>query len=50
VNAYRALHDPPTPEMLNAADRLGILVIDEHRIMGTTPEITVQLERMVGGA
>jgi len=47
VNAYRASHHPPTPEMLDAADRLGILVIDEHRMMGTTPEIAGQLGRMV---
>ena len=47
VNAYRASHHPPTPELLEAADRLGILVIDEHRMMGTTPEIVGQLERMV---
>jgi len=47
ANAYRCSHHPPTPEMLDAADRLGILVIDEHRMMGTSPEIRGQLERMV---
>lgn len=47
VNAYRASHNPPTPELLDAADRLGMLVIDEHRMMGTTPGIRSQLERMV---
>lgn len=47
VNAYRASHHPPTPELLDAADRLGMLVIDEHRMMGTSPEIVSQLERMV---
>lgn len=47
VNAYRTAHNPPTPEMLDAADRLGMLVIDEHRMMGTTPEIADQLRRLV---
>jgi beta-galactosidase len=35
-NFYRASHNPPTPEMLDACDRLGMLVIDENRLMGTT--------------
>ncbi|WP_294391695.1 beta-galactosidase GalA [uncultured Sphingomonas sp.] len=47
ANAYRASHNPPTPEMLDAADRLGMLVIDEHRMMGTTPEIRDQLDRLI---
>ena len=47
ANAYRASHNPPTPELLDAADRLGMLVIDEHRMMGTTPEIRDQLDHMV---
>lgn len=47
VNAYRASHNPPTPELLDEADRLGMLVIDEHRMMGTTPEIRGQLERLI---
>lgn len=47
VNAYRASHHPPTPELLDEADRLGMLVINEHRMMGTSPEITHQLERLI---
>jgi beta-galactosidase len=47
VNAYRASHNPPTPELLDEADRLGMLVLDEHRMMGTTPEIRGQLERLI---
>jgi beta-galactosidase len=34
-NAYRCSHNPPTPEMLDACDRLGMVVIDENRLMGT---------------
>ncbi|WP_031236672.1 beta-galactosidase GalA [Asticcacaulis sp. AC460] len=47
VNTYRASHHPPTPELLDEADRQGMLVIDEHRMMGTTPEIRGQMERMI---
>lgn len=35
-NAYRCSHNPPTPELLDACDRLGMLVIDENRLMRTT--------------
>jgi beta-galactosidase len=35
-NVYRASHHPPTPELLDACDRLGMVVIDENRLMGTT--------------
>lgn len=34
VNAYRASHNPATPELLDACDRLGIVVIDENRLAG----------------
>ncbi|MEO3693063.1 beta-galactosidase GalA [Roseateles paludis] len=47
VNAIRSAHHPATPELLDACDRLGLLVIDEHRVMGTTPELRHELERMV---
>jgi beta-galactosidase len=33
-NAYRCSHNPPTPELLDACDSLGMLVIDENRLMG----------------
>jgi beta-galactosidase len=47
VNAIRSSHNPATPELLEACDRLGMLVIDEHRMMGTAPQIRSELERMV---
>ena len=37
-NAYRASHNPPTPELLEACDRLGLLVLDESRLMGSDSE------------
>jgi len=46
-NAYRTSHNPPTPELLDACDRLGMLVMDEHRMMGSTPEIIGQLESLI---
>ena len=47
VNALRTSHNPPTPELLDAADRLGILVMDENRLIGSSPEILGQLTRLV---
>ena len=46
-NAYRTSHNPPTPELLDACDRLGMLVMDETRMMSSTPEGLSQLERMI---
>jgi beta-galactosidase len=34
-NAYRTAHAPPTPELLEACDRLGMLVMDESRLLGS---------------
>ena len=47
VNAYRTSHNPPTPELLDACDRLGMLVLDETRRLGYDPESLGQLERMI---
>ena len=47
VNAYRSSHNPPTPEFLDACDRLGLLVLDENRLMGPSPEQLGQLESMI---
>lgn len=46
-NAYRCSHHPPAPELLDACDRLGILVIDETRIMGANPEQLDVLAAMI---
>ncbi len=34
-NAYRSAHNAPTPELLEACDRLGMLVMDENRLVGS---------------
>ena len=46
-NAYRTSHNPPTPELLDACDHLGMLVMVENRNMGTTPEMLDDLKAMV---
>jgi len=47
ANAYRTSHNPPTPELLNACDQLGMLVMDETRMMSSAPEGLSQLERLI---
>ncbi len=46
-NAYRCSHHPPAPELLDACDRLGLLVIDENRLMGANPAQLGPLEAMI---
>ena len=46
-NALRTSHNPPTPELLNAADQFGMLVFDETRMMSSNPEGLCQFENMV---
>ena len=38
ANAYRSAHNAPTPELLEACDRLGMLVMDENRLVGSDPQ------------
>lgn len=47
VNAYRASHNPPAPEVLAACDSLGLLVVDETRLLNTSPEYLGQFERLI---
>jgi len=46
-NAVRCAHNIPSPGFLDACDRLGMLVLDENRQMGTTQEILGQFKRMI---
>lgn len=47
ANAYRTAHHPPSPALLDLCDRLGLLVIDENRLMGTSEVHLSQLERLI---
>lgn len=47
ANAIRTAHSPPSPEFLDACDRLGMLVLDENRRMGTSPEILDEFRQMI---
>jgi beta-galactosidase len=42
-NAYRTSHNAPNIEVLEACDRLGMLVLDENRLFGSDP---ANLERV----
>jgi beta-galactosidase len=46
-NAYRTSHNLPTPELLDACDRLGMMVMDETRMMSSNPEGLSELERLI---
>ncbi|MFA5973819.1 MAG: beta-galactosidase GalA [Lentimicrobiaceae bacterium] len=47
VNAYRTSHNAPTPELLEACDSLGMLVLDETRLLNSSPEYMGQFERLI---
>lgn len=47
VSAYRCSHNPPTPEVLDLCDRLGIMVMDENRWFGCSKEDLDQLCHMM---
>ncbi len=47
ANAYRTSHHPPAPELLAICDRLGFLVLDEHRLMGAVPTQLDELAALI---
>ncbi|MEP6502761.1 MAG: beta-galactosidase GalA [Betaproteobacteria bacterium] len=47
VNAIRFAHNAPAAEVLDLADRLGFLVMDENRNFNTSPDYLQQLAWMV---
>jgi len=46
-NAIRSSHNAPTRELLDAADRLGFLVMDENRLFNPSPDYIEMLQWMV---
>jgi len=46
-NAYRCSHHPPTPELLDMCDRMGILVLDENRMLSSSEEGVKDLKAML---
>jgi beta-galactosidase len=47
ANAYRTSHNTPTPELLDACDSLGMLVLDENRLLNSSPEYLSDFERLI---
>jgi beta-galactosidase len=47
ANAFRAAHNPHTSEVLEACDRLGILVMNENRHMGDSEDVLATVESLV---
>jgi beta-galactosidase len=47
VNAYRTSHNPPAPELLDFADEMGVLVMDETRLFSSSEDALGQLRDMV---
>ena len=46
-NAIRTTHNPPTPELLEACDQLGMLVLDENRRVDETPLALEDLRQLI---
>ncbi len=46
-NAVRTSHNMPTPELVDACDRMGMMMMCETRQMSSNPEGMAQLETMV---
>jgi beta-galactosidase len=47
VNSYRTTHNPPTPELLDACDSLGMLVLDETRLLNSGTEYEGQFRDLI---
>lgn len=47
INAWRSAHHFASEELLDACDRLGVLVMNENRLLESTPWRVADLEKMV---
>jgi len=46
-NGYRCSHHPPTPELLDMCDSMGMLVLDENRHLSSSEENLKDLETLL---
>jgi beta-galactosidase len=47
ANGWRMSHNPPTPSLLDACDKLGMVVMDENRHLGDSVENLEEVASMV---
>lgn len=48
-NALRTSHNPPAPQLLDLADRLGVVMLDENRVLTTISNVNGGAECGEGG-
>src|SRR6202012_4621238 len=46
-NAYRTSHNEPTAELLDACDQLGMLVMDENRLLGSDDDNMAKFKQQI---
>ena len=46
-NAIRTSHNPPTPELLEACDHLGMIIMDESRLLGSDAQNLAKWESQI---
>ena len=46
-NGYRCAHNPPTPQLLDMCDSIGMLVLDENRHLWSTEEGIEDLQTLI---
>ncbi|WP_083727783.1 beta-galactosidase GalA [[Flexibacter] sp. ATCC 35208] len=46
-NGYRCAHHPPTPELLDICDSIGMLVLDENRLLSSSAQGKEDLTTMI---